>query len=36
MSHLVCCSNQRILADIALRLRGEEPLAGEPSEPPRQ
>ena len=36
MSHMSSASNQRILADIALRLRGETPLAGEPSEPRKQ
>ena len=34
-SHSKSARNRRILADIALRLRGESPLAGAPSEPPR-
>jgi pimeloyl-ACP methyl ester carboxylesterase len=35
VSHLLSGSNRRFLADIALRLRGEPPLAGLPSRPPR-
>jgi hypothetical protein len=36
MSHISSAYNRRILTDIALRLRGEEPMTAEPSEPPRQ
>jgi hypothetical protein len=35
MSHISSAYNRRILTDIALRLRGEEPMTAEPSEPPR-